>query len=145
MGDWVPGTPWLYLPHGARLYCRKCQLPAGETFRIKTAWPVELLRQADAESSYESKDFGLHPVFPHFRDIYLRMAWYPPFRKEDGHGHTRQPNCIAGAESTSGCLCGPLSLTARRASSGTLSDRVPQRVVPQERRDNRPSDPGTGT
>ena len=51
MGDLVPGTPWMYLPHAARLYCRKSQLPAGETFHTKTAWAVELLRQADAESS----------------------------------------------------------------------------------------------
>jgi hypothetical protein len=51
MGDLGPGTPLLYLPHAARLYCRKSQLPAGETFRIKTARAVELLRQADAESS----------------------------------------------------------------------------------------------
>jgi DDE superfamily endonuclease len=41
----------MYLPHAARLYCRKTQLPAGETFQTKTAWAVELLRQADAESS----------------------------------------------------------------------------------------------
>jgi hypothetical protein len=51
MGDLVPGTPWMYLPHAARLYCRKTQLPTGETFQTKTAWAVELLRQADAESS----------------------------------------------------------------------------------------------
>jgi hypothetical protein len=51
MGDLVPGTPWTYLPHAARLYCRKSQLPAGETFQTKTAWAVELLRQADAEST----------------------------------------------------------------------------------------------
>src|SRR5262245_39196904 len=51
MGDLVPGTPWVYLPHAARLYCRKTQVPAGETFQTKTAWAVELLRQADAESS----------------------------------------------------------------------------------------------
>jgi hypothetical protein len=50
MGDWVPGRPWTYLPHAARLYCRQSQLPAGEAFRTKTALAVELLRQADAES-----------------------------------------------------------------------------------------------
>jgi DDE superfamily endonuclease len=50
MGDLMPGRPWTYLPHGARLYCRQSQLPAGETFRTKTALAVELLRQADAES-----------------------------------------------------------------------------------------------
>jgi hypothetical protein len=32
MGDVVPGTPWIYLPHAVRLYCRKTRLPAGETF-----------------------------------------------------------------------------------------------------------------
>ena len=50
MGDLVPGRPWTYLPHAARLYCRQSQLPMGETFRTKTALAVELLRQADAES-----------------------------------------------------------------------------------------------
>jgi hypothetical protein len=50
MGDLVPGRPWTYLLHAARLYCRRSQLPAGETFRTKTALAVELLRQADAES-----------------------------------------------------------------------------------------------
>jgi hypothetical protein len=51
MGDLVPGTPWTYLPHSARLYCRQSQLPMGETFHTKTAWAGELLRQADAEST----------------------------------------------------------------------------------------------
>jgi hypothetical protein len=51
MGDLVPGNPWVYLPHATRLYCRQNQLPAGETFQTKTAWAVELLRQADTESS----------------------------------------------------------------------------------------------
>jgi DDE superfamily endonuclease len=51
MGDLLPGHPWTYLPHGARLYCRQTQLPAGETFRTKTALAVDLLRQADAEST----------------------------------------------------------------------------------------------
>ena len=36
MGDLVAGTPWMYLPHAARLYCRKNQLPAGENFQTKT-------------------------------------------------------------------------------------------------------------
>jgi hypothetical protein len=51
MGDVVPGTPWVYLPHAARLYCRKNQVPAGETVQTTTAWAVELLRPAEAESS----------------------------------------------------------------------------------------------
>jgi hypothetical protein len=51
MGDLVPGTPWVYLPPAARLYCRQKQLPPGETFHTKTAQAVELLRQADAEST----------------------------------------------------------------------------------------------
>lgn len=50
MGDLHPGRPWTYLPHAARLYCRQRQLPAGETFRTKTALAVELVRQADRES-----------------------------------------------------------------------------------------------
>jgi DDE superfamily endonuclease len=51
MGDLLPGHPWMYMPHAARLYCRASQLPAGERFRTKTALAVELLRQADAESA----------------------------------------------------------------------------------------------
>ena len=51
MGDVVPGTPWTYWPHAARLYGRQTQLPPGETFHTKTAWAVELLRQADAASN----------------------------------------------------------------------------------------------
>lgn len=50
MGDLIPGKPWTFLPHGARLYHRRKQLPAGETFHTKTALAVELLRQADATS-----------------------------------------------------------------------------------------------
>jgi DDE superfamily endonuclease len=50
MGDLLPGRPWTYLPHAARMYCRRSQLPTGETFRTKTQLAVELLRQADAES-----------------------------------------------------------------------------------------------
>jgi DDE superfamily endonuclease len=49
MGDLAPGTLWTYLPHAARLYGRQRQVPAGESFRTKTAWAVERLRQADAE------------------------------------------------------------------------------------------------
>jgi hypothetical protein len=51
MGGLVPGRPWTYLPHAARLYCRQHQLPEGETFRTKTALAVELLQQADQESA----------------------------------------------------------------------------------------------
>ena len=50
MGNLVPGHPWLYLSHAARLYFRQHQLPTGETFRTKTALAAALLRQADAES-----------------------------------------------------------------------------------------------
>ena len=51
MGDLVAGTPWRYLPHAARLYCRKNQVPAGENFRTKTTLAVEWWRQAAAESA----------------------------------------------------------------------------------------------
>jgi hypothetical protein len=51
MGDLVPGKPWTYLPVAARLYFRKSQLPPGESFRTKTQWAVDMLRQADAESA----------------------------------------------------------------------------------------------
>lgn len=50
MGSLVPGTPWTYLPHTARLYFRKSQLPEGETFRKKTQWAALMLRQLDEES-----------------------------------------------------------------------------------------------
>jgi hypothetical protein len=49
-GDLVPGTPWTYLPHTARLYFRKTQLPSGETFAKKTELAVAVLRQADSDS-----------------------------------------------------------------------------------------------
>jgi hypothetical protein len=49
-GDLVPGTPWTYLPHTARLYCRESQLPAGEVFATKTALAAAMLRAADADS-----------------------------------------------------------------------------------------------
>jgi hypothetical protein len=51
MGSLVPGTPWTYLPHTARLYFRQSQLPEGETFRKKTQWAVLMLQQADEVSS----------------------------------------------------------------------------------------------
>ena len=51
LGDLMPGTPGTYLPHAARLYGRQRQWPTGETFHTNTAWAVDLLRQADAESS----------------------------------------------------------------------------------------------
>jgi hypothetical protein len=50
-GDLGPGRPWTYLPHAARLYCRKSQGPEGECFHPKTALAVELVPQADAESA----------------------------------------------------------------------------------------------
>jgi len=50
LGSLLPGQPWTYLPHAARLYFRKSQLPERETFRPKTQWAVDLFRQADAES-----------------------------------------------------------------------------------------------
>jgi hypothetical protein len=49
-GDLLPGRPWWFLPHSARLYCRAKQLPAGERFHKKTKLAVELLRQEDAVS-----------------------------------------------------------------------------------------------
>jgi hypothetical protein len=49
-GDLVPGEPWTYLPHTARLYFRRAQLPPGETFTKKTELAVAMLRQADSDS-----------------------------------------------------------------------------------------------
>jgi hypothetical protein len=51
LGDLMPGTPWTYWPHAARLYGRQRQWPTGETFHTNTAWAVDLRRPADAESS----------------------------------------------------------------------------------------------
>jgi hypothetical protein len=51
LGDLIPGRPWTYLPIASRLYFRQNQLPVGESFRTKTAWAVDLLRQANAESA----------------------------------------------------------------------------------------------
>jgi len=51
MGDRLPGRPWMYLPHAARWYCRRSQLPADETCQAKTALAVAMLRQAEAESA----------------------------------------------------------------------------------------------
>jgi hypothetical protein len=51
LGDLAPGKPWTYMPMASRLYFRKNQLPVGETFRTKTAFAVDMLRQADAESA----------------------------------------------------------------------------------------------
>ena len=51
LGDLIPGEPWAYLPHSARLYFRRKQLPRGEHFRTKTALTVELLRQVDGGSA----------------------------------------------------------------------------------------------
>jgi hypothetical protein len=50
MGSLVPGAPWTYLPHTARLYFRQSQLPEGETFRKKTQWAALMLQQADEVS-----------------------------------------------------------------------------------------------
>lgn len=52
-GDLVPGTPWTYLPHSARLYFRKSQLPAGEKFCTKTQHAAEMLRQEDEASTVQ--------------------------------------------------------------------------------------------
>lgn len=49
-GDLVPGPPWTYLPHTARLYFRKTQLPPGETFAKKTELAAAMLREADSDS-----------------------------------------------------------------------------------------------
>ena len=46
----MPGTPWTYLPHTARLYFRKSQLPPGEAFAKKTESAVAMLREADSDS-----------------------------------------------------------------------------------------------
>jgi hypothetical protein len=43
-----PEQPAWFLPHTGRLYCRKSQLPAGETFRTKCDLVVDLLRREAA-------------------------------------------------------------------------------------------------
>lgn len=49
-GDLLPGQPWRFLPHSARLYCRAKQLPKGTKFRKKTELAVDLLQQENAVS-----------------------------------------------------------------------------------------------
>jgi hypothetical protein len=51
MGALRPGRPWAYLPHAARVDCRKSQVPAGEDLRTNTAVAVDVVRQAAAESA----------------------------------------------------------------------------------------------
>lgn len=62
LGDLVAGKPWTYLPHTARLYFRQSQLPAGEEFRKKTTWAVDMLRQVDAESAVPIWAFLMGPT-----------------------------------------------------------------------------------
>lgn len=50
MGSLVPGIPWTYLPHTARLYFRKTQLPDGETFYKKTQLANVMLQQVNGIS-----------------------------------------------------------------------------------------------
>lgn len=50
MGSLIPGDPWTYLPHTARLYFRKSQLPEGESFCTKTQWAAKMLRLMDEEA-----------------------------------------------------------------------------------------------
>ena len=50
LAELVPGKPWTYLPHAARLYLRESQRPRGERFQRKTQLAVELFRQARQES-----------------------------------------------------------------------------------------------
>lgn len=50
-GDLLPGSPWRFLPHSARLYCRAKHLPKGEKFRKKTQLAVDLFRQENAASA----------------------------------------------------------------------------------------------
>jgi hypothetical protein len=44
----VPGRPWAYLPAMGRLYFRRSQLPAGETFTTKTELAKAMLQAASA-------------------------------------------------------------------------------------------------
>jgi SRSO17 transposase len=76
-GDLVPGTPWTYLPHTARLYFRQTQLPAGETFARKTELAVALLREADADSPV--------PVLAVFDGAYANRTVIRPCLRQD-HG-----------------------------------------------------------
>jgi hypothetical protein len=54
MGELCPGdgkSPWTYLPQASRLYFRKTQLPAGETFCTKNELAVAMLRELSEVSS----------------------------------------------------------------------------------------------
>jgi muconolactone delta-isomerase len=72
MGDLVPGRPWTYLPHAARLYFRRSQLPDGETFVTKTERAARLIRQADADSAV--------PVLAVFDGAYANTTVIGPCR-----------------------------------------------------------------
>lgn len=56
-GDLIPGRPWLFLPHSARLYCRAKQLPtgarldAGRNRRPRQACPRRLALPPDRRGS----------------------------------------------------------------------------------------------
>lgn len=50
-GRLVPGQPWWYVPTGGRLYFRQSQLPAGETFRTKSALAVAMAEAHAREAS----------------------------------------------------------------------------------------------
>ncbi len=79
MGDLAPGAgsePWTYLPTASRLYMRKGQLPAGETFRTKNELAVEMLRQLDGVSKA--------PVLGVFDGGYARSKVLRPCLGVDG-------------------------------------------------------------
>ena len=108
MGDLVAGTPWMYLPHAARLYCRKNQLPAGENFQTKTTLAVELLRQADAESAA--------PILGVFDGAYaVETVVDPCLHPQCGTAADRDPDTLAG-----GCPVVPRS-DAQAAGQGTAA------------------------
>jgi len=73
MGDLAPGDgqePWTYLPTASRLYLRKKQLPAGESFRTKNELAAQMLRQSDQVSPA--------PVLGIFDGGYARAAVIRP-------------------------------------------------------------------
>jgi hypothetical protein len=82
------------LPHAARLYCRRSQLPAGEMFRTRTAPPIELLCQADAESAV--------PILGAFYGADTVDTMVPLYLQPPKTGAASRS--LSGCERTSGCI-----------------------------------------
>ena len=119
MGDLAPEAgeqPWTYLPTASRLYLRKKQLPAGESFRTKNELAAEMLRQLDQASQA--------PVLGIFDGGYagyggpalLARSRKLPQRPEDRDPHSPSQRCPA--------LQAPDAAQAKGKTKGTGAGRA---------------------